>query len=114
MHLNPETDLELEKRIPARPETVRRGCSDPALFAQWLAPKPVDMRDVDGEVHPVAQPFLTAILTPDGDGKLYRAEILHGSEAAREKHLNIGFIARWGIVVEQRAALDEGLEARGT
>lgn len=156
MTFNPETDLEIDTRIAARPETVWRCWTDPVLFAQWFAPKPVEVRDVAYEFHPGGRanltmvlpdgtvmplegcvleaepaqrlvttdalragfrpadaPFMTAIMTlsPDGDGTLYRAQVLHATQAARQKHVDMGFFDGWGTVLQQLAALAEEMEA---
>ena len=65
MNFDPETDLEIERLIAARPETVWRCWTDPALFAQWFAPRPVEVRDVLYEFRPGGRAELTMVL-PDG------------------------------------------------
>jgi uncharacterized protein YndB with AHSA1/START domain len=55
---------------------------------------------------PSAKPFFTAVLelAPMGEGTLYRAIAIHGSEETRGNHEQMGFHEGWGIVVDQMAA----------
>ena len=62
---DPEKDLRLERFMKASPETVWRCWTDPELFAQWFAPKPVKVSDVHYEFHPGGAANLTMTL-PDG------------------------------------------------
>ena len=64
-HLDPDTDLVIERRMTARPETVWRCWTDPALFVEWFAPKPVKVSDVAYDFHPGGRANLTMTL-PDG------------------------------------------------
>jgi len=59
---------------------------------------------------PAPTPFMTAVIdmAPAGGGTLYRARVLHHSEADRTKHEEMGFEGGWGTAIAQ---LDE--TARG-
>ena len=52
---------------------------------------------------------LTAIMTftPEGEGTLYHARVLHKSEAEARKHDDMGFKEGWGTALAQLAALVE-------
>jgi uncharacterized protein YndB with AHSA1/START domain len=56
-----------------------------------------------GGYRPSANPFFTAVLdmTQKGDGTLYRATAIHGDEASRKKHEEMGFHEGWGTVLTQ-------------
>ncbi len=56
-----------------------------------------------GGWRPSANPFFTAVidLTPKGAGTLYRAIAIHGSEAGRQQHEEMGFHDGWGTVLTQ-------------
>ncbi|PWK56412.1 SRPBCC family protein [Silicimonas algicola] len=62
---NPELDLYIERHIKAKPETVWRCWTDPKLFAEWFAPKPVKITDIEYEFRPGGKANLTMTL-PDG------------------------------------------------
>ena len=79
---NPDTDLQLDKRIAAPPETVWRCWTDPALFARWFAPEPVRITDVDYDFRPGGQASLTMIL-PDGTAMPLSGCILEVEPARR-------------------------------
>lgn len=53
---------------------------------------------------------LTAIMTftPEGEGTLYHARVLHKSEVEARKHDDMGFREGWGTALAQLAALVEG------
>jgi uncharacterized protein YndB with AHSA1/START domain len=55
---------------------------------------------------PKADPFFTAIVTiaPTAGGTRYVARAVHGSEATRQKHKEMGFHEGWGQVAEQMVA----------
>jgi uncharacterized protein YndB with AHSA1/START domain len=55
---------------------------------------------------PSAEPFFTAVVTlePRGNGTLYTALAIHGDEATRKKHEEMGFHEGWGTVLEQMVA----------
>ena len=52
---------------------------------------------------PAPEPFMTAMLLiePDGKGTKYTAIAYHNSEAAREKHEQMGFHEGWGQCATQ-------------
>lgn len=56
-----------------------------------------------GGYRPSPNPFFTAVLdmTPRGTGTLYRATAIHGSEAGRKQHEEMGFHDGWGTVLTQ-------------
>lgn len=58
---------------------------------------------------PAENPFMTAIveITPEGSGTRYRAVAMHNSEAAREKHEEMGFTEGWGKALDQMVAMIE-------
>lgn len=60
---------------------------------------------------PNGQTFMSAVitLTPEADGTLYRAHVLHNDAAMRAKHLEMGFQEGWGIAADQLAALAASL-----
>ncbi len=55
---------------------------------------------------PSATPFFTAIiqLTPIGTGTKYSVRAMHGSEAERKKHEDMGFHMGWGQCLDQLVA----------
>lgn len=79
---NPKTDLQLDRRIAAPPQTVWRCFTDPTLFAQWFAPPSVDVRDVDYEFHPGGKAHLTMVL-PDGTEMPLRGCVIEAIPAQR-------------------------------
>lgn len=146
---NKDTDLYLERQMKASPETVWKCWTEPELFVEWFAPKPVKVSDVayefrpggsanltmtlpEGEVmplrgcvlevkkarrlvttdamtkgfRPAPEPFMTAIIEfePKDGGTLYKATVLHNSEAAKKRHEEMGFYDGWATVMRQ---LDE-------
>jgi uncharacterized protein YndB with AHSA1/START domain len=56
---------------------------------------------------PAPNPFFTAIVTlkPEGSGTRYTAIAIHGDEAARKKHEEMGFHKGWGTALDQLVAL---------
>lgn len=64
MTLDPETDLELVRHLKAAPAKVWRCWTEPALLAQWFAPKPVVTRDVKIDLRPGGL-FSTTMDIPD-------------------------------------------------
>ena len=56
-----------------------------------------------GGYRPAANPFFTAVLgmAPKGNGTLYRAVAIHGDEAGRQRHEEMGFHEGWGTVATQ-------------
>lgn len=52
---------------------------------------------------PAANPFFTAVveLTRIGSGTRYKAIAIHGDDAARKKHEEMGFHSGWGTVADQ-------------
>jgi uncharacterized protein YndB with AHSA1/START domain len=60
---------------------------------------------------PGQNPFMTAILTfeDDGKGTRYTARVLHKSEADRKKHEEMGFHEGWGTCLEQFAEVARSL-----
>jgi uncharacterized protein YndB with AHSA1/START domain len=55
---------------------------------------------------PAPTGFFTAVMTlePEGDATLCTAIAMHGSQADRDHHAEIGFHGGWGTVLEQLAA----------
>jgi uncharacterized protein YndB with AHSA1/START domain len=55
---------------------------------------------------PAENPFLTAIITlePQGKGTRYTAMAIHRDEAARKKHEEMGFHQGWGTALDQLVA----------
>jgi len=55
---------------------------------------------------PSEKPFFTAVLELErmGSGTRYRATAIHGNDAARQQHEQMGFHSGWGTVVEQMVA----------
>ena len=56
-----------------------------------------------GGYRPSPNPFFTAVLdlAKNGKGTRYKAIAIHGDEAARKKHEEMGFHDGWGTVVTQ-------------
>jgi len=52
---------------------------------------------------PAEKSFMTAILTlqPEGSGTRYKAVALHGNEASRKQHEDMGFNEGWSTVLDQ-------------
>ncbi|WP_425450099.1 SRPBCC family protein [Virgifigura deserti] len=52
---------------------------------------------------PSANPFFTAVLdlAKKGSGTRYTAIAIHGDDAARKKHEEMGFYDGWGTVIDQ-------------
>ena len=55
---------------------------------------------------PAPKPFFTAglLLAPSGSGTRYTAIALHGDEAGRKRHEDMGFHQGWGMVLDQLVA----------
>jgi uncharacterized protein YndB with AHSA1/START domain len=55
---------------------------------------------------PAAKPFFTAalLLAPTATGTRYTALAIHGEEAARKRHEEMGFTTGWGTVLDQLVA----------
>jgi uncharacterized protein YndB with AHSA1/START domain len=55
---------------------------------------------------PAAKPFFTAVLlfAPAATGTRYTAIAIHGEEATRKRHEEMGFHSGWGTVVDQLVA----------
>ena len=55
---------------------------------------------------PSAKPFFTAalLLAPTATGTRYTAIAIHGEEAARKRHEEMGFTTGWGMVLDQLVA----------
>ena len=53
--------------------------------------------------------FITAfiLLEPAGKGTRYVARVLHGTEADRKRHEDMGFHQGWGTALDQLVAIDE-------
>ncbi len=56
-----------------------------------------------GGYRPSANPFFTAVIefSRNGSGARYKATAIHGNEAARKKHVEMGFYEGWGTVLTQ-------------
>jgi uncharacterized protein YndB with AHSA1/START domain len=52
-------------------------------------------------------PLFTAVITmePEGKGTRYRALVIHGDEAGRDKHAEMGFEEGWGTCLDQLVAV---------
>ena len=53
---------------------------------------------------PAAEPFFTAVIEMEAHGEggtKYRATAIHGTEAARRQHEEMGFHEGWGTVLDQ-------------
>ena len=50
---------------------------------------------------------MTAVITlqPNSQGTLYTALVIHGDEASRQGHENMGFHQGWGKALDQLVAL---------
>ena len=55
---------------------------------------------------PSAKPYFSAVLelTPNGNGTRYKTIAIHGDEANRKSHEEMGFHDGWGTVVTQMVA----------
>jgi uncharacterized protein YndB with AHSA1/START domain len=56
---------------------------------------------------PSPNPFFTAVVTlePRGSGTRYTAMAIHGDEATRKRHEQMGFYEGWGQTLDQLVAL---------
>ena len=85
----------------------------PHLDACFLLAEPtqrlVFTNALTGGFRPAAQPFMTAdiSLAPVDGGTVYRALAMHKDQAARDRHVELGFHDGWGTVTAQLAALVE-------
>lgn len=64
MQFDPTTDLEITRLMRASPDQIWRCWTDPALFAQWWAPRPVVTRDVVIDLRPGGR-FASVMDVPD-------------------------------------------------
>jgi uncharacterized protein YndB with AHSA1/START domain len=55
--------------------------------------------------------FITAflLLEPAGKGTRYTARVLHGTEADRKRHADMGFEQGWGTALDQLVAMVKGM-----
>lgn len=63
---------------------------------------------LSGGYRPNAEPFFTAVVSmePHGDGGTkYSVHAIHGDEAARKKHADMGFEHGWGAALDQLVEL---------
>jgi uncharacterized protein YndB with AHSA1/START domain len=62
-----------------------------------------------GGWRPAEQPFMTAVITLQDHplGTAYAAHVMHGNNADRNIHEEMGFYDGWGTVIEQLARLAE-------
>ena len=65
MLLNPDTDLEVIRPLAAPPAVVWRCWTEPALLAQWYAPKPWTIAEVVMDLRPGGR-FFMVMAGPDG------------------------------------------------
>ena len=65
MLLNPDTDLDVIRPLAAPPAVVWRCWTEPALFAQWYAPKPWTIAEVVMDLRPGGR-FFMVMAGPDG------------------------------------------------
>ncbi|WP_045826623.1 SRPBCC family protein [Teredinibacter turnerae] len=80
-------------------EFASEGC-----FLQVVENEKIIFSDaLSGGWRPNASPFMTAIITLEDhpEGTAYSAQVLHNSEEARQRHLDMGFFDGWGTVFEQ-------------
>lgn len=62
---NAETDLQIERLIGARPETIWRCWAEPDLFKQWFTPPTVEVTDCEHVLEPGGRSY-TVMKLPDG------------------------------------------------
>lgn len=62
---DPERDLQIERLIPARAETIWRCWSEPELFKQWFTPAPVEVVEVQNDLHSGGRAY-NVMKLPDG------------------------------------------------
>lgn len=60
---------------------------------------------------PAEKPFFTAVITlaPEGAGTRYTAMAIHGDQAGRQRHEEMGFHEGWGTCLDQLVALAKTL-----
>jgi len=63
--MNPETDLEIERVMTGRPETIWRCWAEPELFKRWFTPPSVETIDCDNVLEPGGRAY-NAMKLPDG------------------------------------------------
>lgn len=99
LDLRPGGAINFTMRSPEGQEFANTQC--------YLEVKPLErliMTDtLLGGYRPSPNPFFTAILdlAKDGNGTHYRAVAIHGSDASRKQHEEMGFHEGWGTVVGQ-------------
>lgn len=94
-------------RLPDGTEFHNDGC-----FVFVDAPNRIVMTDaLTAGFRPAPKPFMTADirLTPQNDGTLYHAHVMHHSPEDRQKHEGMGFEEGWGTTLAQLAVLAEGM-----
>ena len=65
MTFNPDTDLQIERLMKARPETLWRCWEEPDLFRQWFTPGEVEVSACDLDLRAGGR-FYTQMRLPDG------------------------------------------------
>jgi len=89
-------------RSPEGQEFPNKGC-----FLEVIPNERLTFTDTLGPgFRPSANPFFSAALTlePAGKGTRYVAVAIHGEEAARKKHEEMGFHQGWATVLDQMVA----------
>lgn len=65
MQINPDTDLEVVRHLKAPPSVVWRCWTDPELFRQWYAPRPMRLDEVVMDLRPGGR-FFMVMVAPNG------------------------------------------------
>ncbi|MBP0483858.1 SRPBCC family protein [Sagittula salina] len=68
LHFCQDTDLSLERRIPATPAAVWRCWTEPALMKLWFCPKPWRVTEAVVDLRPGGR-FFTRMQGPNGEGE---------------------------------------------
>lgn len=79
------------------------------IFLAWEPGRRFVMTDaVSGDFQP-QEPFMIGLfeVEPDGEGARYTARARHWSEAAMQRHKDMGFEEGWNLVADQLKALCE-------
>jgi len=125
---DPKLDLVLERVVDVPRELVWAAWTQPEHIVKWFTPAPwktiaaeVDLRpggifktimlSPDGQEYPNVGCVLEAVtnerlvmtdtLKSEGKGTRYTATAIHGDEAARNKHEEMGFHHGWGAALDQ-------------
>jgi uncharacterized protein YndB with AHSA1/START domain len=73
----------------------------------WTGALGPGYRPLPGSISSAARLPMTAVISLEaiGDATRYRALVIHGDEAARVKHEQMGFHQGWGKALDQLVAL---------